>query len=301
LLEGVGTAWGVARWCWRAYRKVSPTARTKFIEWKRNVPIDTLRTYHLDFVHELRHFAGYLVTHRNSVEAVYNDSFHRLCDAASDAMEFQAAIKDQQVHTCLKLSLGLSELPKGSPNVSISENDLLLVTIGRSVSGLAANRDSMLGIGDANPASKNTPFASILGLYDGIQNWKDRAYPTFSCNNLEVHKDKFACARPNFLNYYKSTLVFPIGFRFPHENKHRRIGFLTMDTPIVNGFPGIPSVFDFSSPEEYKAACSKSSLWHLGAAMADSIAACLLPYVELTKEAIESDSTKREIVESGAE
>lgn len=265
-------AWylAIARYLLRVSEKIGPLHKA-WVNARELIFFGLLSRYHNDAVHSIRELALWLRTCPGSGPLLDSEGClltNRCCTDIGNVMANLLGNDKNPPHCSLKLYVHSDPEPE-------------IVTIGRAQ---PCNRPPEYGRSHSHLASKNTVFASMLGRSDGKKNW-GHPYSSFSCNNLGA-VDRFACDRLDWQSIYKSTLAFPLRFRHPSDETYSFIGFLTFDYNHVNGFPGIPCIFEYENKrDEYEVLCRKSAVWNLGASLADTLSLCILPVLNSQREA----------------
>ncbi len=167
-------------------------------------------------------------------------------------------VPKQKLHVTLKLIA-----PTGG-----NPADLTVSTLGRTG---ASSRPEDAGDSALNRVGNNSDFASLLGCSDGVTDWK-RAYNVFHCPNLEK-RQKYCCSRTNFLDFYRTSLVFPLRVEVLNSNQTETFGFVTIDSMSANIF-SLPDIFDFGGDklDEYATIIDASCLIHAIATVVDTLA-----------------------------
>jgi hypothetical protein len=262
------TALFVRFFFWLVKRSQSiPWAQRQWFAIRSAILHDSIETCHHEAMHGVRDLSLYVQFLKDEKALLDGSALatQDFCNSASRTMAKFLGSEKSFPHCALKLHISAPK-PK-------------VLTIGRS--SLNARRGGEYGFERAHFVRENTVFSSIMGLNDGKQDWHDPV-ASFCCNNLSKHRALFACTRKDWERYYNSTLAYPVRFRRPGDEEFYFIGFLTFDFKRADGFPSVPCIFDhYTDVDEYEMRCRDSSVWHLGAFIADACAATLLPLLSL--------------------
>jgi len=220
-----------------------------------------LHPLHLDVLHAMRGLAVHMMAWGEYDEA--GELASRICTGCRKVMGTLLELKPNELHCCLKVM---------APRGDASDPDRVATWM-RS----EPYDDRPIEIGNANAhlVGTNTVWCALFGRSDGITNW--RPFTCFACNDLAERVDLFKCDRETWARYYRSTLVFPLRYISANSGMaYENIGFLAFDSPRVGAFAGLPDIFEYRDRlTEYQDLLENSSVFHLGAILADTLSALL--------------------------
>jgi hypothetical protein len=196
----------------------------------------------------------------------------KICNECNDLMCDLLELNNNKLHCCLKVF----------KKVQVDHNDEDYVeTWIRSVpSDGRSDSDDIHFL-----VKENTVWSALLGRSDGNFRWCN-PFICFSCNDLHAHREQFKNSRTDWESYYRSALVFPLRHIYFQAGKKyiAIIGFLAFDSPEKNTFPGLPDIFMHRETgkdvSDYNSKLQTSTIFHLGAIMADMLSMFLRPVFE---------------------
>jgi hypothetical protein len=232
-----------------------------------------LSSMHLGFSHSSRLLAMQMMQEWDRNHMTATRDAMEVCSGARDAMALVTGTSP--IHCCIKIIVpGLPARvgtwarsdPEGRPSGDEEEPHLV---------------------------QTNTVWSALTGESDGTKVWP-AGFTCFACNNLPAVGTTFACDRNKWADFYKSVLVFPVRYaKTIVGNEYRQVGFLAFDSPLVDAFPGVPSIFDYSaSTPIYREELLKSPAFHIGALFADTLGTFLGAAIEAAEQRKESKSGK---------
>ena len=222
------------------------------------------------------------------LEPLHHDAIHAIQQfGASFSSEDEDRVGSEGIALCTELKKQMSKLVDAPPNgmhccIKTLGKDGLIATLSRSTP--YDRRPNEMGMSNAKPASYSSVWCSLMEQSDGITHWQ--AMDCFACDDLPAADTKglFHCERQNWKQWYRSALVFPLRYQSNvHDNEYVVMGFLAFDSPKVGGFRGLPSVFDYTSPDkqaDYHDALRMTAPFQLGAIFAHTLSSFLRPYYE---------------------
>lgn len=232
---------------WRHVLKVFRTIRERMV-------LGTFHKLHLETVHAIRKY----VVNEDSPGST---DWGCLADGCRNVIADLLELPDRSLHCTIKLCHGEEE---------DAEEDWIVYTIARSE---PCARPAEYGLDHHHLVGHNSSFAAIVGCKDRKNTWTPYAYSCFASNYLTQHGDKYDCSRKDYIQYFKSTLVFPLRYRKIHEESTLVQGFLTFDSPEENAFVGFPEVFAYrDNPADYEDKLSYLAVYHVGGIIADMLA-----------------------------
>lgn len=220
-----------------------------------------LQPLHTDTIHAMRDFAVHAAC--GSSPDTMALAARTFCTHARESMGKLLELPMNQLHCCIKV-------------IASSGTDQAQDRIATYMRSEPMDDRRIDDLQTFTPAG-NTVWAAMYGLSDGRTQW--RGVNCFSCNDLAAHADKFVCSRSDWGKYYRSTLVFPLRYaKNAVGTELCNFGYLAFDSPRVNAFRGMPDVFvHHDNPSHYSDLLFESSVFHLGAIMADSLGIMLGP------------------------
>jgi LmbE family N-acetylglucosaminyl deacetylase len=230
-------------------------------EVRRRASLSYLTYLHEDVVHSMRKFAlaceycGSTDEWDERSWEVFGPAARDFCTASRKLFCDLAELEDNEIHCCVKL-------------IVKSES---VVTWARSQP--ADIRDETI----AHPINQNSVWSALLGRNDGRRTWP--LFNCFSSADLVKHISQFSNTRPDWLEHYRSVLVFPLRYANRRSTTNfDTFGFFALDSKKANAFAGMPDIFEYIEDRDvYHDRARKCAMFQAGAAIADNLSMFLRP------------------------
>lgn len=268
ILEDIPSPWWLSPliWIFRFLRKIG-LGRVIVFKIKNRTHLGLLTRLHLLAIHQVRDVCLSQLLNRNK-EATY-EKLKTVTNSFRDVMSDLLEMKPEEIHCTLKII---------SDDNEKQSSEIKVYTLARSSDDTNhwANRPMEYGVNHFHLASENSSFASLIGINDRKNNWKQNDYKCFVVDKINRSKDRYDSSGKDWSTHYNSTAVFPIRYKENDDGEYIICGFITFDAK-KSTFDSI-DIFDSKSSIEYCNALNTKSFFHLGGIMADTLVPVLMMY-----------------------
>lgn len=257
-LDDIPTVWYLRSFVWgiRFLRRIGVRGPVRSI--RERAALGIIGRLHLLSIHQIRNFSLGRYLSGGLYELASFAPLEELANAHRNVFSDFLEVAPEGLHCTIKVCCG------GGPDKA----DIKVCTIARSI---PCHRPPEYGPDVYHLVGQNSSFAPLVGCNDRKNIWIPQAFSCFACNNLIKHSGQYDCSREDWMNYYKSTIVFPLRYRIGAKSKV--MGFLTIDSDRVNVFGAIPDIFDHKDNSSvYAEKLSFAGAFHIGGILADTLA-----------------------------